>query len=235
MIKLEKGDNMFTPHNVDLNANTTSDYVQEQRVVISKKSPDNLIYKAVNKAEVPNWTPDDLLKALETVGFPFNTKRGYYNVHPRDRQALIEILSEKIFAWEKEEKITYEQIDKIIHVACERPMGRHGGLFVNFVAGNDSQPIIDFLGKLVLLGEKDERYYDLIEMMLTVQAMGERHFPLGCTLYNESKDDFINKILNKLPDAWKERLSKATFYYYDEDVDRTYCYTVLGRKLVYAD
>lgn len=223
---MNKGENMFTPQNVDLNANSNPEYVQEQRVTCQH----------VDEEKVANWTPDDLLNALKTVGFPFNARKGYSVVPDSDELRLVEILSDKLFAWEKEGKISYDKISEILHVASRRLMGINGGLFIDLVAMGDWQPVIDFLAKFVLLVEKDARYYDLLEMMLIIQPMGERAFPLGARIYmkQKCKDVFVNEVLNKLPAVCKERLLKNTYYYYDDDSDRTYCYSLSG-KLVSVD
>ena len=90
------------------------------------------------------------------------------------------------------------------------------------------------------MGEKDARYYDLVEHMLTVQAMGNASSPLAADLSMSprTRDSFKAKVLDKLPQSMQERLAKATYYYDDENDDgegRTYCFSLLSGRVLCVD
>ena len=218
-----------TPANAaaDLNVNPKAAEVQ------------HVVYKTFDDREVAKWTPEDLIKTLETVG-EWDDEGGYYWFPQAKLYDLFSILFDKVLTWGREAVITYDQISKIIQLASDRPVGTTGGLVREVAALDWEQKVVDFLGEFVVLGEKDARYYDLVEHMLTVQAMGNAKSPLAADLSMSPRfrDSFKAKVLDKLPKNMQERLAEATYYYDDENDDgevRTYCFSLLSGSVVSVD
>lgn len=210
----------------DLNANPQTAEVQ------------HIKYREFDDREVAKWTPDDLIKTLETVGEW--DKDGYYVVSLQQLKELFAIFSEKVLAWGKEGKISYDQMSKLMNLASDRPVGRRGGLLCVLVAVGIEQEVIDFLGQYVLLGGQDTRYYDLLEHMLVAQAVNNASSPLAAKIVENPRyiNTFKEKVLSKLPKDMLDRLSHETYYYdYERDDGeiRTYCYELLSGKLVNVD
>lgn len=208
----------------DLNANPKAAEVQ------------HVTYKTFDDREVAKWTPEDLIKTLETIGEWDDD--GYYWITMDQKKELFAIFSEKVLTWGKGDKISYEQMSKVMNLVSDRPLGSLGGLLSDLAHLGLIQNIVSFLGEyVVLFGEKDVRYYDLLEHMLVAQAVGNKASPLAAKLAQDprSKYSFEEKVLNKLPKDMFDRLSRATYYYDDERDDgeiRTYCYALLSGRLV---
>ena len=139
----------------DLNANPQTAEVQ------------HIKYREFDDRAVAKWTPEDLIKTLETVGSWDDD--GYFFISVSKIKELFTIISDKLLTWEKEGSISYDQMDKIIHLLTERPLGSNGGLLNNATGIGLEKEVIDFLGEIVLWGKKDVRYYDLMELLLTIQ------------------------------------------------------------------
>ena len=92
---------------------------------------------------------------------------------------------------------------------------------------------IDLLEKLIDFGKKDARYFELVEYLLTVQAIANDSIPIACDLATLS--DFEPRIMKKLPADVQRRLREATFYEENPDTGRMYCYALLTYQLVYVD
>ena len=218
-----------TPANAaaDLNVNPKAAEVQ------------HVVYKTFDDREVANWTPEDLIKTLETVG-KWSNNRGYYLCPVEKMEELFSILAQKVITWEKEDKITYEQMSKIMNLATERPIGMDGGLLSQVSMIGKGQEVIDFLGKFVLFAEKDPRYYDLVEHVLTHQALSNAAEPLAANLSQRPRfrNSFKEKVLNKLPETIQKRLSEETYYFdykNDDGEIRTYCYSLLDGRVISVD
>lgn len=205
----------------DLNANPQTAEVQRVK------------YREFDDREVAKWTPEDLIKTLETVGRWKD--RGYYFISVPESKELLAIVSDKLSSWEKEGSISYDQTDKIIHLLAERPLGSDGGLLNNAARLGCRSEVVDFLKEVALWGKKDKRYYDLMELLLTNQALGDSAHPLAAILSQSPRSNkiFEEKVFNNLSPEVQNRLSKETYYYDFEG--RTYCYALLTGKLVSID
>ena len=81
--------------------------------------------------------------------------------------------------------IPFEQIEKVVHNVLHTRIGflsDHIFGLTDSTQGN--QVICNFVKEFIKNGEKDSRYYNLIEEMLTYQIVRNEAFPLGHRVHN---------------------------------------------------
>ena len=194
--------------------NVTPIVIEEQRVV----------YKTYKPEEVSKWKPKDLIQALKTAGGDVDPKFGYAFVLSGQMEDLFAILSEKVFIWGSEDKMSFEEIYQIMHFASARPMGAGGSLLCETCALGLPDKVFDFLWKFLVFCEKDKRYYDLLGIVLFNRAKPDT-LPLFIRLSRLMPDDF-ERLFARLPESIQEVLASQTYRRYDENEKIWYCFTL---------
>ena len=82
--------------------------------------------------------------------------------------------------------------------------------------------ICNFFKEFVKNGEKDARYYKLIDEMLTYQTVRNESFPLGYSVHRCS--GWEEKVFAKLPSKMQTKLNGESFYTDGGDI----CYALLS-------
>ena len=97
------------------------------------------------------------------------------------------------------------------------------------------EKLIAFLEKLIGYAQQENRYWEIIETILTYQPVKNHSIPVASGFEGKRMSEFTSKVLNKLPEAMQKRLKEATFYREDKDTGRMKCRELLTYKLVSID
>lgn len=194
--------------------------VEEQRI----------IYKTYNSEEVAKWGPKDFIRTLRILAWSVDPQHGYTFVPLPQMEDLFAVLSEKIFIWEKENKINFKEMSYIVFSISTIPMGTSGGLLCEMCTLGYHKEVFTFLQKFLALCEEDEHYYDLLEMILIRQAQ-PKALPLFIVLYCIMREEFFNLVFPRLPETLQLVLRNLTYRDYDEEERLWYSFSLRGNSV----
>lgn len=149
---------------------------------------------------------------------------------------LLDFLLKRIDTFVQES--SFESIEALLmYLATVEPLYSEG-YFIDctFPAEGIGYPekLIAFLEKLIGYAQQENRYWEIIETILTYQPVKNHSIPAGSGfVIARMLEEFTSKVLNKLPEAMQKRLKEATFY--REDEGRMKCRELLTYKLVSID
>lgn len=147
---------------------------------------------------------------------------------------LLDFLLKRIDTFVQES--SFESIEALLmYLATVEPRYSEG-YFIDctFPAGiGHPEKLIAFLEKLIGYAQQENRYWEIIETILTYQPVKNHSIPVASWFVGKRMSEFTSKVLNKLPEAMQKRLKEATFY--REDDGRMKCRELLTYKLVSID
>lgn len=172
-------------------------------------------------------TPKDLIQTFEKIGGDINPKYGYTLVTYDQTENLFAILSEKIFLWEKESKVSFKGMSLLIDLVSKTPVGLDGNLLCEWCTLGHYNEVFVFLLKFLALCEKDPRYYALLEKLLIHQGKLDAP-PLCIVLFCVMKEDFLNLLFDRLPESRRLVLWNFEYCDYDEEKKIMYHFSLRG-------
>ena len=143
---------------------------------------------------------------------------------------LFAVLSEKIFIWEKENKISFKEMSYIMFSVSTIPMGTDGGLLCEMCTLGYHREVFTFLQKFLALCEGNTCYYDLLKTLLIEQA-APKALPIFIVLYCIMKEDFFNLLFTQLPETLQLFLRTLKYRDYDKKKRLWYIFSLGGNSV----
>ena len=194
--------------------------VEEQRIT----------YKTYNSEKVAKWDPKDFIRTLRILARGIDPQYGYVFVSLSQMEDLFAVLSEKIFIWEKEDKISFKEMSYVVFSVSTIPMGTDGGLLCEMCTLGYYKEVFTFLQNFLALCERNVRYYDLLETLLIRRAK-PKDLPLFIVLYCIMKEEFLNLLFSRLPGSLQFVLRSLTYRDYDENERLWYRFSLSGNSV----